>query len=95
MQSIEQIEHICCQNELDRAEVYWNAQDEEPTAQECYEDCIHAGACTRMLAILQGYEEREAKEANELGDVARMFQCDTCDEHEDAWRLMSLSGTMR
>lgn len=62
MQSIEQIEHICCQNELDRAEVYWNAQDEE---------------------------------ANELGDVARMFQCDTCDEHEDAWRLMSLSGTMR
>ena len=45
MQSIAEIEAICERNTLAQAEAYMNAQDEAPTARECFERCRHQEAC--------------------------------------------------
>ena len=49
MQSIAEIEAICERNTLAQAEAYMNAQDEAPTARECFERCRHQEACRRIF----------------------------------------------
>ena len=49
MQSIAEVEAICYQRELDRAEEYMNVQDGDPTARECFDNCAHSAACRRVF----------------------------------------------
>lgn len=94
-QSQADVERICYQNILNEAEAYMNAQDEEPTAEECFAECVHAAACARMLEVVGKYEPDEIRELERSGSIGAELICDECEEYEDAWCPMSLSGTMR
>lgn len=82
-QSQADVERICYQTELDRAEAYMNEHYGDPTAEECFEGCAHAGACVRMMERLSAYEPFEIKEYEKTGEIASMLSCDECDEYED------------
>lgn len=88
---MEEVERVCYESELARAEAYTNAQDEEPDAEECLANCVHADACRRMFehyAFAVDTDEARMLMAMEIG-------CEECEEYEDQWCPMSLSGTMR
>lgn len=79
MQSIAEVEAICYQNELDRAEAHMNEQDREPTALELYESCAHACACCRQYERAHGtIADNHWREW--LPDA---MGCAGCDEHEE------------
>lgn len=95
MQSQEEIERICYQNELDRAEAWANEHysDDDLSPRECFDNCVHAAACYRLF-YAQNDKPEDVEEA--IADFLEVSGCaDECDEYEDAWCPMSLSGTMR
>ena len=93
MQSIAEIEAICERNTLAQAEAHMNAQDEEPTARECFDNCVHAEACYR-IHYGQNDEPEDREEA--IAEFLEASGCaEECQEYEDAWCPMSWSGTMR
>ena len=93
MQSIAEIEAICERNTLAQAEAYMNAQDEEPSARECFDNCVHAAACYRIHYGQN--DEPEDKEEAIAGFLETSGCAEDCQEYEDTWCPMSLSGTMR
>lgn len=93
MQSIAEMEAICEGRMLAEAEAYMNAQDAEPTARECFDNCVHAAACYR-IHYGQSDEPEDKEEA--IAEFLEASGCaEECQEYEDAWRPMSWSGTMR
>lgn len=81
MQGIEEVERICHQNELDRAESHANADDEEPTGQESYYGCRHKYACAR--AYLQGVPETDRLEWRDTFTPWECLGCEICNEYEE------------
>jgi len=49
MQVIADMEAVCERAVLARAEARQARDDQEPTARECFEECIHSKACMRMF----------------------------------------------
>ncbi len=80
MQGIAEIEAICERNTLAQAEAYMNAQDEEPSARECFDDCIHSEACRRMFEHYAYSPDTDGL----LDLMAMEIGCgDECQEYED------------
>lgn len=94
MQSIAEIAEIC-QRRLDVEEAYELARDEDPTAGECFANCIHAAACERALGVAGKYEAEETDETVRTEGLGAKLDCGECTEYEDAYCPMSWSGTMR
>lgn len=68
--SMDVMAEIAYQSELRRAEKYY---DREPTPEEVMETCVHACACERMLARIEG--STEGKED--------FYGCEDCEEYEE------------
>ena len=82
MQSLAEAEAICEGNTLAMAEAYMNALDEEPSARECFESCVHSAACYR-IHYRKAEEPEDREEA--LSEFLEESGCaDECQEYEEA-----------
>ncbi len=77
-QSVPEIEAMCERSMLAQAEAYMSAQDEDPTAEECFASCRHADACRRVFVELCHMS------ADEDGIYDALGCAEECQEYEEA-----------